>query len=457
MALELFKPFVIKKLLDKEFVYNVRGATRLIEDETDEVWAALEEVVKDKLVLLNRAPTLHRLGIQAFQPILIEGDAIHIHPMVCRAYNADFDGDQMAVHLPLSTMAQREAKEKMLTSLNLLKPATGTPVVTLYQDIVLGCYWLTDIIEEVKGEGKILGSSQEAILTYEFGDVDLRAKIKVRLSNKVSGGFTETSVGRILFNETLPKDFLFQNQQVKIKDLERIAGQIIEKYPGEVIEETLDKIKDLGFEYSTHSSMTWGMDDLMIPIEKKGILEEAEKKVEEVKSYFKKGFLSREEKKEKVIEVWSQAKSEIEKLVPKTLPRRGPVFQMVDAGARGSWKQPIQMCGMKGLVINPMGEIIELPVKSSYKEGLSVLEYFISTHGARKGTADTALRTSAAGYLTRRLVDVSHELLTTEEDCGDKTGIEVLRKDAEEIGQDFLFKIAGRVCAQDLKGKIGGA
>ena len=477
MALELFKPFVIKKLLDKELAYNVRGAARLVEDETDEVWAALEEVVKDKLVLLNRAPTLHRLGIQAFQPILIEGDAIHIHPMVCHAYNADFDGDQMAVHLPLSTMAQKEAKEKMLTSLNLLRPATGTPVVTLYQDIVLGCYWISDIIEGAKGEGRIFGSPQEAILTYEFGDIDLRACIRVRMpliaadkklinadkksaeisQNQHKSAFIETSVGRILFNETLPKDFPFQNQQVKIKDLEKIVGQIIEKYPREVIEETLDKIKDLGFEYSTHSSMTWGMDDLMIPSEKKRILEEAEKKVEEVKSYFKKGFLSREEKKEKVIEVWVQAKSEIEKLVPNTLPRRGPVFQMVDAGARGSWKQPIQMCGMKGLVINPMGEIIELPVKSSYKEGLSVLEYFISTHGARKGTADTALRTSMAGYLTRRLVDVSHEVLITEEDCGDKTGIEVLRKDADEIGQDFLFKIAGRICAQDLKGKVKGA
>jgi len=456
MALELFKPFVIKKLLDKELAYNVRGATRLVEDETDEVWAALEEVVKNKLVLLNRAPTLHRLGIQAFQPVLIEGDAIHIHPMVCRAYNADFDGDQMAVHLPLSTAAQIEARERMLTGLNLLKPATGTPVVTLYQDIVLGCYWLTDIIEEIKGEGRVFGSSQEAILTYEFGEIDLRAKIKVRLSDSLSAGFIETSVGRILFNETLPKDFPFQNQQIKIKDLEKIVGQIIEKYPREVIEETLDKIKDLGFEYSTHSSMTWGMDDLIIPSEKKRILEEAEKKVEEVKSYFKKGFLSREEKKAKVIEVWSQAKSEIEKLVPKTLPKRGPVFQMVDAGARGSWKQPIQMCGMKGLVINPMGEIIELPVKSSYKEGLSVLEYFISTHGARKGTADTALRTSTAGYLTRRLVDVSHEILISEKDCGDKTGIEVLRKDAEEIGQDFLFKIVGRVCAENLKGKIEG-
>jgi DNA-directed RNA polymerase subunit beta' len=463
MALELFKPFVIKKLLEKELTYNVRGASRIIDDETDEVWEALEEVVKDKLVLLNRAPTLHRLGIQAFQPILIEGDAIRIHPMVCKAFNADFDGDQMAVHLPLSDMAQKEAKERMLASLNLLKPATGTPVVTLYQDIILGCYWLTDIREEAKGAGpegkqasygvnKIFGSKEEAILASEFGNIDLRAKIKVRVSNKVlEGEFVETSVGRILFNESLPANFPFQNQQVKIKDLEKIVSQLIEKYPPKAVEETLDKIKELGFEYSTLSSISWGMDDLIVPEAKKRIIEKAEKEEEEIKNYFKKGFLSRVEKSAKIIEVWGRAKSEIEKLVPETLPKQGPVFQMVDAGAKGSWSQPIQMCGMKGLVINPMGEIIELPVKSAYKEGFSVLEYFISTHGARKGTADTALRTSSAGYLTRRLIDVSHEVIIREADCGDKKGIEIFREDATEIGQDFLFKIVGRVCLENIR------
>jgi len=446
MALELFKPFVIRKLLEKELVFNVRAATRLIEEETDEVWASLEEVVKDKLVLLNRAPTLHRLGIQAFQPVLIEGKAIRVHPMVCRAFNADFDGDQMAVHLPLSEMAQKEARERMLTPLNLLKPATGTPVVTLYQDIGLGCYWLTDIRVGAKGEGKVFGSEEEAILASEFGDIDLRAKIKVRFS----GEFVETSVGRILFNEALPKDFPFQNQLIKVKDLEKIVGQIIEKYSKEVIEETLDKIKDLGFEYSTLSGLTWGIDDLIIPKEKKAILEKAETEIIEIESHFEKGFLSKEERTEKVIAVWSRAKSEIEKLVPMTL-QKTPVFQMVDAGARGSWSQPVQMAGMKGLVINPMGEIIELPVKSSYKEGFSVLEYFISTHGARKGTADTALRTSSAGYLTRRLVDVAHEMIIEKEDCGDKKGIEILRKDANEISQDLLFKIVGRISCQDIK------
>jgi len=454
MALELFKPFVIKRLLDKELTYNVRGASRIIDDETDEVWEALEEVVKDKLVLLNRAPTLHRLGIQAFQPVLIEGDAIHVHPMICKAFNADFDGDQMAVHLSLSDLAQKEAKEKMLSSLNLLKPATGTPVVTLYQDIVLGCYWLTNIREEAKGAGKIFGSKEEAILVSEFGDIDLRAKIKVRISAQASREFLETSVGRILFNETLPANFPFQNQQIKIKDLEKIVSQLIENEPPKTVEETLDKIKELGFEYSTLSSITWGMDDLIVPEAKKRIIVMAEKEEEEIKNYFKKGFLSRDEKSAKIIEVWGGAKSEIEKLVPKALPKQGPVFQIVDAGARGSWSQPIQMCGMKGLVINPMGEIIELPVKSAYKEGFSVLEYFISTHGARKGTADTALRTSTAGYLTRRLVDVSHEVIIQEADCGDKNGIEIFRKDADEIGQDFLFKIVGRTSLEDIKGII---
>ncbi len=453
MALELFKPLVIKKLLEKELAYNVRGASRLIEEETDEVWECLEEVVKDKLILLNRAPTLHRLGIQAFYPILIEGQAIRIHPMICKAFNADFDGDQMAVHLPLSKMAQKEAQERILAIFNLLRPATGTPIVTLYQDMVLGCYWLTNIQAGKKGEGKIFGSQDEAILASEFGEVDLKAKIKVRLQAK-SNEFLETSGGRILFNEALPKDFPFQNQLIQIKDLEKIVGQIIEKYPKEVVEETLDKIKNLGFEYATLSGMTWGIDDLILPAEKKAIINLAEKEVEEVRNYFKKGLLSKEEKSAKVIEIWSRAKSEIEKLVPKTLPPDGPVFQMVDAGARGSWSQPVQMCGIKGLVINPVGEIIELPVKSSYKEGFSVLEYFISTHGARKGTADTALRTSTAGYLTRRLVDVAHEVIISEEDCGDETGIEILRKEAEEIGQDFLLKIVGRVTLEDIRGKV---
>ncbi len=450
MALELFKPFVIKRILDKELAYNVRGASRLIDEETDEVWAILEEVVKDKLVLLNRAPTLHKLGIQAFYPILIEGESIRVHPMVCRAFNADFDGDQMAVHLPLSDAAQTEALEIMLSTLNLLKPATGFPIVTLYQDISLGCYFLTKIEEGAKGEGKIFTSPEEAILAQEFGEVDLRAKIKVRLSG--ISQLVETSVGRIIFNEALPDDFPFWNEIVRVRNLERIARELLEKYESQKVEEVLDKIKELGFEYATWSGVSWGMDDLTVPKEKGKIVEEAEKEIEKVEEHFKKGLLSQEEKSSKVIEIWSRVKTAIGELVPKTLPEDGSVFQIIDSGSRGSWAQPIQMTGMKGLVINPAGQIIELPVKSSFKEGFDVLEYFISTHGARKGTADTALRTSTAGYLTRRLVDVAHEIIISEEDCKDEKGIVVLKRDADEIGENFVYKIVGRINLENIRG-----
>jgi len=448
MALELFKPFVIKRLLEKELVYNVRGASKLIDDETDEVWDSLEEEVKDKLILLNRAPTLHRLGIQAFYPILIEGEAIRAHPMICKAFNADFDGDQMAVHLPLSRMSQKEAREKMLSSVNVLKPATGKPVVSLSQDIALGCYWMTDMLEGILGEGKIFGETTEATLSYEFDQIGLKAKIKLRINNTKT---IETSVGRILFNESLPKGFPFQNKLIKLKDLEDIVGEIIGRYPREIIETTLDKIKDLAFEYSTLSATTWGIDDLILPKEKKKILELAKQEEAKIENYFKKGLLSSKERLDKIIGLWSRVKSEIEKKVPETLLQKESVFQMVDAGAKGSWSQVVQMTGMKGLVINPVGEIIDLPVKSSYKEGFSVLEYFISTHGARKGTADTALRTSTAGYLTRRLVDVAHEVIVTGKDCRDKIGIDIFKKDADEIGQDFLLKIVGRVCLENIK------
>ena len=448
MALELFKPFVIKRILDKELAYNVRGASRLIDEQTDDVWAILEEVVKNKVVLLNRAPTLHRLGIQAFYPILIEGESLKIHPMVCKAFNADFDGDQMDVHLPLSDLAQKEAREKMLSAVNLLKPATGTPICSLNQDIALGCYWMTDIWEGEKGEGKIYGSKEEAILAYEFGELSMKAKIKIRLKKD----FIETCLGRVIFNEALPEGFSFQNKTIKSKDLEKLIAKTIEAYPSEIVEETLDNVKNLGFEYSTLSGVTWGMDDLIIPPEKPKIIEEAEKEVKQVEEHFKKGFLSKEEKASKVIGIWSAVKSKIEVLVPKTLPKTNPVFQIIEAGAKGSWGQPVQMTGMKGLVINPVGQIIELPVKNSYKEGFDVLEYFISTHGARKGTADTALRTSTAGYLTRRLVDVAHEIVVHEEDCGDSEGIEVLAQDADDVGQNFLFKIVGRVSVEAIKG-----
>jgi len=449
MALELFKPFVIKGILEKELAYNVRAASKFVDEESEEVWAILEEVVKNKLVLLNRAPTLHRLGIQAFEPRLIEGEVIEVHPLVCRAFNADFDGDQMAVHLPLSEEAQREAREIMFSTLNLLKPATGLPVVTPTQDIILGCYLLTRIIKEgAKGEGKIFANFQEASLAYEFGLIDLRAKIKARMKNSQ---FLETSVGRIIFNQTLPEGHPFVNELINSKKLEKIINEIVADYGREKAVESLDKIKDLGFEYATLLGPSWGIDDLKIPAEKEKIVKEADGEIEAIESDFRKGLLTEEEKYSKTIEVWQKAKSEIEKVVPQSLPPEGPVFSIVDSGARGSWAQPVQMCGMKGLVINPLGEIIRLPIKSSYKEGFDVLEYFISTHGARKGTVDTALRTSMAGYLTRRLVNVAHEVIISEEDCGDKQGIEIFRKDADEIGQNFVFKILGRMVLEDVK------
>jgi DNA-directed RNA polymerase subunit beta' len=447
MALEIFKPFVISKILERKLAYNVRGAGRLIEEETDEVWGILEEVVKGKTVLLNRAPTLHRLGIQAFRPVLIEGYALRIHPFVCEAFNADFDGDQMAVHLPLSENAQKETKELMLSSKNLLKPATGRPVVSPSQDIVLGCYYLTMEEESRKGEGRYFSSYFQIDSALEFGELDLHAKIKMR----VNGEMIDTTPGRVIFNEALPESIPFYNKTMKSRDLKKLVGEIIQKYKGKDPHILLDSIKDLGFEYATTSGISWGMNDIVVPKEKEQILGKAQQEKEQIEKYFEKGLFSEEERKEKVIEVWAKAKIEIEKKVPEALPTGGAVFIILDSGARGSWSQPIQMAGMKGLVVNPSGDIIELPIKSSYREGFNPLEYFISTHGARKGTADTALCTAQAGYLTRRLIDVAHEVIVTEDDCKTKEGIEVFKKEAEEIYQGLFFKISGKTALEDIK------
>ncbi len=446
MALELFKPFIIKKLLEKELAYNIRGASRMIDEREKEVFTALEEVVKDKLVLLNRAPTLHRLGIQAFEPVLIEGEAIRLHPLVCKAFNADFDGDQMAVHVPLSKEAQDEARNLMIFSKNLLKPATGLPIVAPTLDIVLGSYWMTSINENGRGTGKYFSSGDEAITAYRLGKVDLRAAIKVYLSDKI----IETTVGRVLFNRALPESFEYINESVTSKKLSKIVGEVIKNYPEEKVIATLDKIKDLGFEFATLSGITLGMDDFIVPDKKKDVIKEKEKEADQIEKEYQRGFLSLEEKEAKIIEIWQDAKREIEELVIKTMPEKGPIATIVNSGARGSWAQPVQICGMKGLVNSPSGKIIQLPVKDSFKEGFDVLEFFISTHGARKGTVDTALRTAASGYLTRRLVDVSHEVIVNEEDCGDTTGLEIYRKEAESISQDFVFKIVGRVVLDDV-------
>jgi DNA-directed RNA polymerase subunit beta' len=446
MALELFKPFVSAELLEKEIAYNVRQASNLIEKGIEEVWEALEKVIKNRLVLLNRAPTLHRLGLQAFRPKLVEGEAIRIHPLVCEAFNADFDGDQMAVFLPLSERAQKEVEERMLSGSNLLKPATGLSVVTPRQDMVLGCYWLTKMKEGVKGEGKIFSSPAEVLLAYESGVINLQAKIKVEINNE----FLETTLGRIIFNKSLPDNFPFQNDLINSKKLKDFTRRIIEDYDNSVATETLDKVKKIGFEYATISGLSWGIDDLVIPPEKTKLVEQAEAEVKKIGEYFIKGLLTEEERKTQVIEIWQKTKAEIQSLVPKYLPPDGIVFTSIDAGARGSWSQPVQMAGMKGLVINPAGEIMEFPAKSSFKEGFGILEYFISTHGARKGTADTALRTSTAGYLTRRLVDVAHDVFVSEADCGDTEGILVSKKDSDEVGQDFIFKIVGRISVEDI-------
>ncbi|MFA6347851.1 MAG: DNA-directed RNA polymerase subunit beta' [Candidatus Paceibacterota bacterium] len=446
MALELFKPFVIKKILEKELAYNVRGATRLIEEEVDEVWAALEEVVKDKVVLLNRAPTLHRLGVQGFYPVLIEGEAIRLHPLVCTAFNADFDGDQMAIHVPLSDEAQQEARERMLSAVNLLRPATGDPIAIPTKDMVLGCYYLTKIAPKAMGEGKVFASFEDAIMAHDQKKIDLRALIKVRFN----GEFIETSVGRIFFNEILPDGFEYQNEVMDSKNVKKAINKIVDLY-GNAAAITLDKIKTLGFKYATLSGITWGMGDLTIPKEKPFLINEAEKKITVIEDYYEKGLLSKEEKISQVIEVWKKVKNEIEKLVPKSISSASPVFSIVDSGSRGSWSQPVQMCGMKGLVASPSGRVIELPIKNCFKEGFDVLEYFISTHGARKGTADTALRTSTSGYLTRRLVDVAHDVIISDDDCGDTTGVLMRRSDSEEVNQDFVHKLFGRVCMENVK------
>ncbi len=479
MALELFKPFVINKLIEAGLAHNVRGAGRLIEEETDEVWSILEEVIKRRYVLLNRAPTLHRLGIQAFQPILIEGNAIQIHPIVCRAFNADFDGDQMAVHLPLSKDAQTEAKQIMLSSNNLLKPATGEPVAIPTKDIVLGCYWMTKIEDGLKGEGKIFGSSEEALLAKHFGQVHLKAKIKVRLpadsgsgadpksSSKKNSSFgqkndseqlslVETSVGRIIFNEPLPDNMSFVNKTMNSRELRKLISWLISQYGIKKTAVVLDRIKRMGFKYATDSGISWGMDDLQIPAEKKGWLKEATDRVDLIRRQYEEGLLTDLERKSRIIEIWLNLTEKIAQRSREILDKRGSIFNIFDSGSRGSWGALTQMSAMKGLVVNPSGETIELPIKNSYKEGFDVLEYFISTHGGRKGMADTALKTATAGYLTRRLIDVCQEMVVRHEDCGDTKGIYVYREDEEDMGNSLASRIAGRISLETIKSPLSG-
>ena len=452
MALELFKPFIISQLIKREFVHNIRSANRFIESSRPEVWDILEEVVKDAHVLLNRAPTLHRLGIQAFHPILIEGKAIQLHPLVCSAFNADFDGDQMAVHVPLTEQAKAEAKEIMLSAKNLLKPATGHPITTPKMDIVWGCYYMTSLEEELKDQPKTFSCFSEAILAYKSEVITLREKIKVReiLRGKKKPEIIETNVGRIFFNQLLPKELPFYNEQITTKNLGDLIKYSLEICGKEKTAKLLDDIKDLGFYYLTKSGYSWGMDDLPVLTEKKAIIDEGDKMIDEINEQYQQGLLTKSERHSKIIEVWTGIKDRIVQLGKDKLDKKGPVFSMVTAGARGSWGQVTQMVGMKGLVSNPAGEIIELPVKGSFKEGFDVLEYFISTHGSRKGLSDTALRTANAGYLTRRLVDVAQDVVITEEDCGDRKGLLYTKKESEEIGVNLLDRVWGRVCLEKI-------
>jgi DNA-directed RNA polymerase subunit beta' len=449
MALELFKPFIINKLIEREIVFNIRGARRLIEEGVDEVWAILEEVTERYHVLLNRAPTLHRLGVQAFKPVLIEGLAVQIHPMVCKAFNADFDGDQMAVHLPLSDQAQRESRDIMLSAVNLFKPATGDPIIYPSQDIVLGCYFMTRIKPGLKGERKAFSSPEEAILAYQTGTIDLQAKIKLIIDKKL----VDTCVGRVIFNTILPQELGFKNKEMTQKELKAITEEIISHLGAEKAPEILDKIKALGFRYATKSGVSWGMDDLKIPEEKNKIVAEALKEVEQIRKQYQDGLLTRAERRVKIIETWSRVKNKISELVPKTLDFFGPMHMIFVSGSRGTWGSAAQMAGMRGLVVNPALETIELPIISSLKEGFNVLEYFISTHGGRKGLADTALKTAHAGYLTRRLVDVAQDVIVREEDCGDKQGIIIYQRDLEDMGISFASQITGRVALEEVSSR----
>ncbi|MFH1713453.1 MAG: DNA-directed RNA polymerase subunit beta' [Candidatus Jacksonbacteria bacterium] len=456
MALELFRPFVINKLIERELVHNVRSANRFIDTGAPEIWDVLEEIVANVHVLLNRAPTLHRLGIQAFNPVLIEGKAIQLHPLVCTAFNADFDGDQMAVHVPLTKQAKWEAANIMLASKNLLKPATGDPITVPTQDIVLGCYYLTTIPkkdQEIKDMRYVFASQKDALLAYENRRIKLQDKILI----KIESDLIETSVGRIIFNQFLPKELGFVNGQMDKSSLKRMVGKILELCGRERTAEFLDTLMQGSFKYLTRSGLTWAINDLPELPDKQSILEEAQSRVDIIAKQFTMGLLSREERYAKVIETWAEVKDKITDSAKRALNVNvlNPVYSMIESGARGSWGQTAQMMGTKGLVTSPSGETIELPIKASFKEGFDVLEYFISTHGTRKGLTDIALRTANAGYLTRRLVDVSQDVVIIEQDCGTKNGAVITRADSLEINQTLEKRILGRVTNKDVANKNG--
>jgi DNA-directed RNA polymerase subunit beta' len=448
MALELFKPFIINKLIEKEHAHNVRTAGRMVDGEAEEAYAMLEKIIDEQYVLLNRAPTLHRLSIQAFKPRLIEGKAIQIHPLVCAAFNADFDGDQMAVHVPLTKKARQECAEIMLSSKNLLKPSSGDPITNPSQDIVLGVYYLTMPEDGLRGEGKYFSSIEEIIQAYQFGIIDLKARVILYEEN---GDKLEITAGQALLNDILPENLRYVSEALDKGKLKNLIANFLQSEGIDKTVDFLDQLKNLGFQYVTYSGISLGIEDIYIPEKKEEIIKEAEGRVEEINNQYELGLLTEDERKIKIIEIWNETKSQIGDEVTKMIDPKGPIASMINSKARGSESVVVQMAGMKGLVAGPTGETIELPIKGSLKAGFNVLEYFIATHGARKGMADTALRTATAGYLTRRLVDVSQDIIIKEDDCGDTEGAYIYFEDAENIGQSFASRVAGRVPVEDVK------
>ena len=468
MAVELFKPFVMRELVGRHIAHNIKNAKRMVERLRPEVWEILEEVIKDHPVLLNRAPTLHRLGIQAFEPVLVEGRAIKLHPLVCTAFNADFDGDQMAVHLPLSPEAQAESRYLMLSTNNLLKPQDGKPVTIPSQDMLLGCYYITMEVPGELGEGKYFKDKDEAVMAYENGVVGLHAKVKIRMSkqvgDKVKTQTIETTVGRLIFNEQIPQDLGFVDRTkpenefkleidftVDKKALGPIIAKSINTHGLSDTAELLDYIKSTGYKYSTKGAITVSVADVKVPEAKKDILAETDKKIDVVRKQYRRGLITDKERYESVIKIWEKATDEVGDEMKKNFDDLNPIYMMAKSGARGNISQLRQIAGMRGLMAGTTGKAIEIPIKSSFLEGLDALEYFISSHQARKGLADTALRTADSGYLTRRLVDVSQDIIVREADCGTHDGIEVFDiKDGNQIIEGMQERLLGRYPLEDI-------
>ncbi|MFA6670177.1 MAG: DNA-directed RNA polymerase subunit beta' [Bacillota bacterium] len=466
MALELFKPFVMKKLVNENYAHNIKSAKRMVERIRPEVWDVLEEVIKEHPVLLNRAPTLHRLGIQAFEPVLVEGRALKIHPLVCTAYNADFDGDQMAVHVPLSVEAQAEARILMLSTNNILKPTDGKPVVSPTQDLVLGLYYLTAYVPGEKGEGKVFRDYNEMLMAYEERDVELHSKVKVRMTDRSDGstGMVESTVGRFIFNQAIPQELGFLDRSIPENRFKLEIDQLVDKKTvGKIIDRcyrlygntetavVLDRMKELGFKYSTKGAITISVSDMLIPGEKAELLSKADEEVDTIEKQYRRGLISNDERYQKVIETWTRVTEDVTDALMKNLDPMNSIFMMAHSGARGSKNQIRQLAGMRGLMANPSGRIIELPIRANFREGLTVLEFFISTHGARKGLADTALRTADSGYLTRRLVDVSQDVIVREEDCSTNQTLEVSSVlDGRDVIEDLSDRIWGRYTLHDV-------